>query len=788
MISHSDLGQRRKEVNVECLRTTVKVRSHSLLIWFTFKRASSFLIISTLLSAMTVAAFAGITVTSPTNGSTVQSPVKFVASATATGRSRITGMAILVDSVQVYSNRSASLNTSVAISSGTHSIIVRATISTGGSYSANLTITVQASSPPPLTITTTTLASGTVGSAYSATLQATGGTTPYTWSVASGALPSGLTLSTSGIISGTPATSGTSSFSVMVKDAESTPMTATSTFSLTIAPPATLTLTTSSFANGTVGIAYSATLQATGGITPYTWSLTSGSLPSGLTLSASGTISGTPTVSGTSSFSVTVKDAESTPMTATSTFTLTIASPATLTLTTSSLANGTVGIAYSATLQATGGITPYTWSLTSGSLPSGLTLSTSGTISGTPTVSGTSSFSVSVNDSETPPQTVTSGSLTITVIETASLAMAYAAFSAANYTSNSNYTVTNTYYVSPTGSDSNTGTTTLPWATLTHAALTVSGCALVLVDPGTYSVSTSRVAKITNSGTSSCHTAYVATAYSSSYLVAANNHANDPAIWITGSYVDLVGFDITNPQGCLGVYPNGTYTNLYYNRIHDIDNGSRAYSCGSGVGGGGIVGEIGTSTYNNWSENIIWNVGPSGNHYTHGIYTAAPYGTIQNNVVYNASAGCIQAYHQPSNSLISNNTLVGCYWGYIVGADSGYSVSNMVFNDNIVSNNTQYGVYECGAASCGVAMGSNNTYSNNITYSNTGGNQMEGGTLVNNLTSNPELVNVTSPASGGNFAVQSASPAIGAGTTSGASSADILDEARGSVTIGAYQE
>lgn len=696
MISLFVLGQGKKEVNVECLRTTVDIRSYSLLIWLPFKRAGSFLTISTLISIMTVAAFAGITVSSPTNGSTVQSPVKFVASATATGRSKITGMAILVDSVQVYSTKSANLNTSAAISSGTHSIVVRATISTGGTYSANLTITVQASSPAPLKITTTTLANGTVGSPYSATLQATGGTTPYTWS--SGTLPSGLTLSTAGIISGTPAASGTSSFSVTVKDSESTPMTATSTLSMTIAPPATLTMATSSLANGTVGITYSATLQANGGITPYTWSVASGALPPGLTLSGSGTITGTPTVSGTSSFSVTV------------------------------------------------------------------------------------------TDSETPPQAVTSGSLMITVSETSSLATAYGAFSAANYTTNSNYTVTNTYYVSSAGSDSNSGTVNSPWATLAHAASTVSGCALVLVDPGTYSVSTGRVAKITNSGTSACHTAYVATAYSSSYLVAADNHANDPAIWITGSYVDLAGFDITNPQGCLGVYPNGTYTNLYYNRIHDIDNGSRAYSCGAGVGGGGIVGEIGTSTYNNWSENIIWNVGPSGNHYTHGIYTAAPYGTIQNNVVYNASAGCIQAYHQPSNSLISNNTLVGCYWGYIVGADSGYSASNMVFNNNIVANNTQYGVYECGAASCGVAMGSNNTYSNNITYSNTSGNLMEGGTLVNNLTSNPELVDVASPASGGDFAVQPGSPAIGAGTTSDASPTDILSESRGSVTIGAYQE
>ncbi len=324
---------------------------------------------------------------------------------------------------------------------------------------------------------------------------------------------------------------------------------------------------------------------------------------------------------------------------------------------------------------------------------------------------------------------------------------------------------------------------------MAHAATKVTGCALVLVEPGTYAVATGRVAKITNSGTSSCHTAYVATAYSSSYLVATDDDANDATVWINASYVDVVGFDITNQKGCIGVYPSGTYSNLYYNRIHDIDNGSGAYSCGNGVGGGGILGEIGTSTYNTWSDNIIWNVGPSGDHYTHGIYTTSPYGTIQNNVVYNASGGCIQAYHQPGNSIVSNNTLVGCYWGYIVGADSGYTANNMVFNNNIVSNNTQYGIYECGTASCGVAMGSNNTYSNNITYLNTAGNLMEGGTLVNNLTSNPELVDVASPASGGDFDLQSGSPAFAAGTISDAPLTDILDVSRGtSVTIGAYEE
>src|SRR5579864_21814 len=76
--------------------------------------------------------------------------------------------------------------------------------------------------PPTLTITTTSVSSGTVGAAYSDTLNASGGTSPYTWSVASGNLPAGLTLgATSGIVSGTPSQSGSFSFTIQVADGAS---------------------------------------------------------------------------------------------------------------------------------------------------------------------------------------------------------------------------------------------------------------------------------------------------------------------------------------------------------------------------------------------------------------------------------------------------------------------------------------------------------------------------------------------------------------------------------------
>jgi thermitase len=164
-------------------------------------------------------------------------------------------------------------------------------------------------------------------------------------------------------------------------------------------PLAPLAVSTASLASGTVWVAYKQTLAATGGVAPYTWS-TSGPLPAGLSLSSTGVISGTPTTAGNASFSVTVTDYKG--ATAARSLTITIAAPApTLTITTTSLPVATRNGAYSTTLAATGGTAPYSWSISSNSLPRGLSLgSSTGVISGTPTRTGTSTFTVSVRDNK----------------------------------------------------------------------------------------------------------------------------------------------------------------------------------------------------------------------------------------------------------------------------------------------------------------------------------------------------------------------------------------------------
>lgn len=176
---------------------------------------------------------------------------------------------------------------------------------------------------PPV-ILTSALPVGTVGVPYSASLSASGGTAPLTWSITSGNLPSGLTLSAaSGVISGTPAALGKSSFMVTVSDAKS--LTASASLSITI--EGVVSITTLSLPGGTVGVPYSTTLAASGGLSPYTWSLTAGSLPVGLTLGVDGTIAGSPTVAGTANFTVQVADSEASPATATANLSLTIDAP-----------------------------------------------------------------------------------------------------------------------------------------------------------------------------------------------------------------------------------------------------------------------------------------------------------------------------------------------------------------------------------------------------------------------------------------------------------------------------
>ena len=294
--------------------------------------------------------------------------------------------------------------TGTPTSSGTSSFTVSVSDSSSPvqTQSAATSIVIAAAPVSQLAIGSSALPSGTVSKAYSGTLTAAGGTSPYKWSVSSGSLPAGLSLaSATGAITGTPTSSGTSSFTVSVSDSSSPVQTQSAATSIVIAaaPVSQLTIGSSALPSGTVSKAYSGTLTAAGGTSPYKWSVSSGSLPAGLSLaSATGAITGTPTSSGTSSFTVSVSDSSSPVQTQSAATSIVTVSA--LQITTTTLPNGAEGSAYSATLSATGGTPPYTWSLGSGSFPSSLALAaTSGSISGSPTTSGTFTPTVQVTDS-----------------------------------------------------------------------------------------------------------------------------------------------------------------------------------------------------------------------------------------------------------------------------------------------------------------------------------------------------------------------------------------------------
>lgn len=240
-------------------------------------------------------------------------------------------------------------------------------------------------------IITTTLANGLSGAVYNATLSVTGGTTAYTWSVSAGALPTGLTLSSNGELSGTPTVAGVFPFTVEVKDANG--FSDTQELSLTLI---NLTITSTTPLHGGVkAVAYSKTLTATGGTLPYSWTVSTGSLPAGLTLSTSGVISGTPTAVGT--FTFTVQLADAVPFAVTRQFSLTVTekfiAPVVNPI---SFGSTTIGATFSHTLTALN----YPKTFTAVGLPKGLKITAAtGVITGRPEVSGV--FNVQVQATNT---------------------------------------------------------------------------------------------------------------------------------------------------------------------------------------------------------------------------------------------------------------------------------------------------------------------------------------------------------------------------------------------------
>ena len=244
-----------------------------------------------------------------------------------------------------------------------------------------------------ITVTNPSTSVATVGTPFSATFTQTGAIGAATFTVASGSLPSGLTLSSSGVLSGTPTQLGTFPITVEVTDSQGCTGIGP-TYNLQVVCP-TITVTNPSVTSTVIGTPFSVTFTESGGIGTTTFS-ESGALPSGLTFSSSGVLSGTPAQLGT--FPITVTATDSFGCTGTgATYTLQVVCP-TITVTNPSVNSGVAGTPFSATFTESGGIGTTTFS-ESGALPAGITLSPSGVLSGTPTTVGSFPITVTATDS-----------------------------------------------------------------------------------------------------------------------------------------------------------------------------------------------------------------------------------------------------------------------------------------------------------------------------------------------------------------------------------------------------
>jgi hypothetical protein len=291
---------------------------------------------------------------------------------------------------------------------GTYPFQVSASTSTQSATPKALQISI---GTPSLDFSPESLPAATVGVPYAQSFTPTGGDGTYVFSQPSGAPPPGVSVSTTGAIAGTPTAAGTFRFTVRVTSGARLIEKLITLFVDTVS----LDLSPTSLSDATVNSSYNQALVASGGKAPYQFQVSAGSLPPGIVLGQAGVLSGTPTASGAFAFSVLVNDANNKQLVRG--FTINVRTS--VMITTGSLPDGTEAEAYTATLQAGGGLGPYTFAVSAGTLPPGIALAANGALSGTPTQGGSFNFTVGVTDAN---QRTGTASLSIRVFSLLSFA------------------------------------------------------------------------------------------------------------------------------------------------------------------------------------------------------------------------------------------------------------------------------------------------------------------------------------------------------------------------------
>ena len=322
-------------------------------------------------------------------------------------------------------------------------------------------------------------------------------------------------------------------------------------------------------------------------------------------------------------------------------------------------------------------------------------------------------------------------------------------------------------YVATSGSDSNNGSQSSPFATITKADSMATPGTIIHVASGTYSWPGITVS---HSGTAAAPITYISDVkFGAKFIPSSVGSSTGNFAWIlNGSYIRIVGFEIdghlTGSGGGIGI-KKGPFDQVIGNKIHDFqDSGLYTYF----ADGAHDVDVIG---------NIVYNIGPTGaNSLIHGIYTTITGGHISNNIVYGVAGYGIHCWHACTGEIITNNLAFNNRTGgIIVGAGDnpgGVVMDNMVVNNNIAYNNAGHGIreYENSGTS---TIGSHNQFMNNITYGNpTNMHLIEGNTDQGTIVADPQSVNYQANGSG-DYHLKAGSPAIDAGIATGAPATDI---------------
>jgi parallel beta-helix repeat protein len=339
-------------------------------------------------------------------------------------------------------------------------------------------------------------------------------------------------------------------------------------------------------------------------------------------------------------------------------------------------------------------------------------------------------------------------------------------------------------YVSTTGSDSNPGSQSAPFKTISRAASVAKPSTTVHVAAGTYNGNvTTKV-----SGTATGRIRFVSTTKWGAKIVGSGTEA----MWTNNAnFADIDGFDISGP-GRLGIVNYGSNTLVSGNHVHDLKISG---GC-NGSGGAGIVNANYSATDDDTIGNVVHDIGvPGACNGVQGIYHSNLRGKIQNNIVYRVSAWGIHLWHAANAVTISNNTVFGNGSGGMGGGivtGTGDSPGGVVLNNTKVLNNIVYnnagGItqYCYDGQAC---IGSTNTVANNVVYGNRSAVIMRVGSATGTIAADPKFVNFQANGTG-NYRLQSSSPAVNKGLSSSAPTFDMDYVARprgGAHDIGAYE-